>query len=111
VPIKKGTLLTGGKDGKTIRGRVVNGRWTLDKSFDGITNTTPRGIIYLITGAGGRSLYNTEQNDDPDSWQKFTDRFASNVHSLTIADVSGRTVTFRQETADGRVLDSFKITK
>jgi acid phosphatase type 7 len=111
VPVKKGTLLVGGKEGKTIRGRVVNGRWTLDKAFDGKTNTTPKGIIYLVTGAGGKSLYNVEQHDDPDSWQKFTDKFVSNVHSLTVADISGRTLTIRQLAADGRELDSFSITK
>jgi hypothetical protein len=111
VPDKKGTLLVGGKDGKTIRGRVVNGRWTLDKTFNGKTKTTPKGIIYLVTGAGGQKLYNTEQNDDPDSWQKFTAKFVSNVHSLTVADVNGKTLTIRQVTAEGKVLDKFKVTK
>ena len=111
VPDKKGTLLIGGKDGKTVRGRVVNGRWTLDRSFDGKTNTTPKGVIYLITGAGGKDLYNVEQNDDPDSWQKFTDKFVSNIHSLTVADVKGKTLTIRQLAADGKEIDQFKITK
>ena len=67
VPDKQGTLLVGGRDGKTVRGRVVNGRWTLDKSFDGRTDTTPDGVIYVVTGAGGQHLYNPEQQDDPDS--------------------------------------------
>ena len=75
VPDKKGTLLVGGRDNKNVRGRVVNGRWRLDKSFDGSSNTRPDGVIYLITGAGGQHLYNPEQTDDPDSWQKFTDKF------------------------------------
>ncbi len=110
-PAKQGTLMVGGKDGKTIRGRVVPGRWRLDKSFDGKADTTPEGVIYVVTGAGGQHLYNPEQNDDPDSWQKFTDKFVSNVHSLTVADVNGKTLTIRQVTADGRELDSFKITK
>jgi predicted phosphodiesterase len=111
VPDKKGTLLIGGKDGKTIRGRVVNGQWKLDKSFNGKSKTTPKGIIYLVTGAGGQKLYNIEQNDDPDSWQKFTDKFVSNVHSFTVADVKGKTLTIRQITAEGKVLDKFKVTK
>lgn len=110
-PIKKGTLLIGGKDGKTVRGRVVNGKWTLDKTFDGQTHTHPKGIIYLVTGAGGKELYNVEQNDDADSWQKFTDKFISNVHSLTVADVQGKTLVIRQLSADGRELDKFTITK
>jgi predicted phosphodiesterase len=69
APDKQGTLLVGGRDNKTVRGRVVNGRWTLDKSFDGRNDTTPDGVIYVITGAGGQRLYNPEQHDDPDSWQ------------------------------------------
>jgi hypothetical protein len=111
VPDNQGTLLVGGRDGKAVRGRVVNGRWTLDKSFDGRTDTTPDGVIYVVTGAGGQHLYNPEQHDDPDSWQKFTDRFVSKVHSLTVADVDGRTLTVRQVTADGREVDQFTVTK
>jgi 3',5'-cyclic AMP phosphodiesterase CpdA len=111
APDKQGTLMVGGRDGKTPRGRVVNGRWTLDKSFDGRGDTTPDGVIYVITGAGGQHLYNPEQNDDPDSWQKFTDKFASKVHSVTVADVDGGTLTVRQVAADGAELDRFVITK
>jgi hypothetical protein len=111
VPDKQGTLLVGGRDGKTVRGRVVNGRWTLDKSFDGRTDTTPNGVIYVVTGAGGQKLYNPEQQDDPDSWQKFTDKFVSTVHSLTVAEVDGKTLTIRQVAADGQELDRFTVTK
>jgi hypothetical protein len=95
APIKTGTLLVGGRDNRTIRGRVVNGQWKLDKSFDGRQNIRPKGIIYVITGAGGQDLYNREQSDDPDSWQKFTHKFVSTIHSLTVADVNGTTLTVR----------------
>jgi len=111
LPYKKSILLFGGKDNKTIRGRLVTGSWKLDKTFDGKMNTSPQGIIYIITGAGGQELYNPEQNDDPDSWEKFTNKFISNVHSLTIADVNGKTLTIRQVSADGKEIDSFKVTK
>ncbi len=108
---KNGTLLVGGKDSKSVRGRVVNGNWKLDKSFDGKINTTPQGVIYIITGAGGQELYNPEQTTDPDSWQKFTDKFLSLEHSFTVADVDGKTLIVRQISADGKELDSFKIVK
>ena len=111
VPDKKGVLLVGGMGNKTVRGRVVNGSWKLDKDFDGKTNTKPNGIIYLITGAGGNDLYNPEQQKDPDSWQKFTDKFISEVHSITVADVDDKTMTIKQLDVDGKVLDSFKVTK
>jgi 3',5'-cyclic AMP phosphodiesterase CpdA len=111
VPDRQGTLLVGGRDGKTIRGRVVNGRWMLDRAFDGRVDTTPDGVIYAITGAGGQHLYNPEQNDDPDSWQKFTDRFVSRVHSFTVADIDGKSLAIRQVASDGTELDRFSITK
>jgi hypothetical protein len=110
-PDNKGTALIGGRDNKTMRGRVINGPWQLDKSFDGRTNTTPEGVIYLITGAGGQHLYNPEQQEQHDTWQGFTDKFISKVHSLTVADVEGLTLTVRQLTAEGRELDRFVITK
>jgi acid phosphatase type 7 len=111
VTDRKGTLLVGGKDNKAVRGRVVNGKWKLDKNFDGKTNTTPQGVIYIVTGAGGQELYNPEQNNDPDSWQKFTDKFVSIEHSFTVADVDGKTLIIRQISADGKELDNFKIVK
>jgi hypothetical protein len=110
-PDNNGTLLVGGKDAATIHGRVVNGKWTLDKSFDGNTNTQPKGVIYIITGAGGQDLYNPEQQNDPDSWQKFTDKFISTIHSFTVVDINGKTATVQQEDADGKKLDVFTIIK
>jgi hypothetical protein len=110
-PDNKGTLLVGGKDAKTIRGRVVTGRWTLDKNFDGKNNTQPKGVIYVVTGAGGQELYNPEQEKDTDSWQKYTDKFISTVHSFTVVDVNGTTATIQQEDANGKKLDVFTITK
>jgi 3',5'-cyclic AMP phosphodiesterase CpdA len=110
-PDKKGTLLIGGKDNKTFRGRVVNGRWTLDKNFDGVTNTKANGVIYIVTGAGGQELYNPEQNNDPDSWQKFTAKFVSNAHSLSVIDVDGKTFTLRQVDTNGNPVDQFTIKK
>jgi hypothetical protein len=89
----------------------VAGRWTLDKSFDGRTRTRPQGVIYLITGAGGADLYNPEQQEDPSSWQEFTFKFQSKVHSLTVMDVRGRELQVRQVTAEGDELDRFVVTK
>lgn len=93
------------------RGRLVNGPWSLDKKFDGVTDTTPEGVIYLITGAGGQDLYNPEQQDQPDTWQRFTDKFVSKVHSLTTVEVDGKTLKIKQLTAEGTELDRFTITQ
>jgi hypothetical protein len=99
------------KDGKPTKTRHVDGKFTLDKSFDGHTDTSPVGVIYIVTGAGGQHLYNPEQQDDPASWQEFTYKHVSKVHSLTVADVDGGTLSIRQLTAEGDEVDRFVIKK
>jgi hypothetical protein len=83
----------------------------LDKSFNGKRNTRPNGVIYIVTGAGGQGLYNPEQTKDKDSWQKFTVKFESRVHSFTIMDVNGSTLILRQVDINGKSVDTIKITK
>ena len=109
-PDKNNVLLTTANP-NVPRGRLVNGPWSLDKTFNGTTDTTPDGVIYLITGAGGQDLYNPEQQDQPDTWQKFTDKFVSKVHSLTTVEVEGKTLRIKQVTAEGTELDRFTITQ
>ena len=92
-------------------GKKVEGTWTLDKTFNGITNTKASGVIYIVTGAGGAGLYNPEQQTKPESWQGFTDKFISETHSLTVIDVDGKRITVQQIGKDGKVLDSFTLTK
>jgi acid phosphatase type 7 len=111
APAKNGVLMVGGKEGKTVRGRVVPGLWTLDKNFGGKTNTKPNGVVYVVTGAGGQKLYNPEQNNKPDSWQKFTDKFVSNIHSFTVADVDGKNLKLRQIDVNEKEIDTITLTK
>jgi hypothetical protein len=100
-----------GEDAKRAKIRRVDGKWTLDKSFNGQSDTTPEGVIYVVTGAGGQHLYNPEQQDDPDSWQEFTHKHVSKVHSLTVADIDGPTLIVRQLTPDGEEVDRFTISR
>jgi hypothetical protein len=99
------------KDGSVPKARRVDGKFTLDRSFDGRTDTSPDGVIYIVTGAGGQHLYNPEQQDDPASWQEFTLKHVSKMHSLTVADVDGPSLTVRQLTAEGEEVDRFVIKK
>ncbi len=109
-PDNLGIQLVAGANNVKI-GKTVNGRWILDKSFNGKRNTKPNGIIYITTGAGGQGLYNPEQEKDTDSWQKFTVKFVSTVHSFTIMDVDGNTLMLRQVDINGRTVDTIKIKK
>ncbi len=110
VPDGTGVPMVGNTD-NIRRGRVVNGRWTLDKNFNGKRKTKPNGVIYIVTGAGGQGLYNPEQTTDKNSWQKFTVKFESRVHSFTVMDVMGKSLTLRQVDINGKEVDRIKITK
>lgn len=107
---KTGIQLVSGA-AKTAAGKIVTGKWTLDKSFNGKDKTRPNGVIYIVTGAGGQDLYNGDQQDDKDSWQGFTSQFISKVHTFTVADVKGKTLLVRQLTAEGKEVDVFTISK
>ena len=54
VPDIAGTLLVRGINNNIFHGRVVNGKWILDKNFNGKRNAKPNGVIYIVTGAGGQ---------------------------------------------------------
>jgi hypothetical protein len=99
-------------DGKTAgpRGEVA-GNWTLDKTFGDGEKAKPHGVIYIVSGAGGAELYNPEQQTDPAGWQPFTDKFISQVHSLSVIDIEGRTFRLKQVSETGETVDSFRISK
>lgn len=111
VPAKEnGAKPVIGPDGKR-QSRHVDGKWTLDKKFNGTTNTAPAGVIYVISGAGGQHLYNPEQQDDPASWQEFTAKHISKHHTLSVVEIDAGALTLRQLTADGYEADRFTIKK
>jgi hypothetical protein len=99
-------------DGKPVgpKGEVA-GDWNLDHQFGSGAQAKPRGVIYIISGGGGASLYNPEQQTDPASWLPFTDRFFSVQNSFSVVDIKGKTLLFRQISIAGKEVDSFQISK
>ena len=89
----------------------VAGDWKLDKTFGDGATAKPRGVIYIVSGAGGAELYNPEQQTDPASWQTFTDKFISEIHSLSVIDVGEKTFRLKQVSETGETVDSFRISK
>jgi acid phosphatase type 7 len=67
--------------------------------------------VYIVTGAGGQTLYNPEQQKKPETWQKFTVKFISEVHSFTVVDIHGGELRLEQVSEDGDILDQILITK
>ena len=97
----------------------VDGTFTLDPEFDGVTNTKPKGIIYIVTGAGGAGLYDPVLSGKPDLWKHepqdnwvpFTAKIVSDIHSFTMIETNGKTLTLKQLNAKGEAFDEIKVTK
>ncbi|MBI2809731.1 MAG: metallophosphoesterase [Candidatus Melainabacteria bacterium] len=87
---------------------TVSGTFKLDTDYNGTTVTKPKGVIYVVTGAGGAQLYSVKQQTDK---TEFICKFNGDVHSYTVCDINGDTMDVRQVTEDGAPLDEFKLTK
>lgn len=98
-------------DGPVRADGLLPGHWTLDRAFDGRTRTRPDGVIYLVTGAGGARLYDSQWRGDPTPRESFTARFVSSTHSLTIVDVDDRRLFVRQVSGEGTEIDRFTVTR
>jgi hypothetical protein len=97
----------------------VDGTFTLDTTFDGSTDTTPEGIIYIVTGSGGGGLYDSDLSQKPElwkhepksNWEPFTQKFISNKHSFTLIETMGKELTLQQIDLTGKVIDQIKMTQ
>lgn len=97
----------------------VDGKFKLDTKFDGVVNTKPDGIIYIVSGAGGAVLYDTEISGKPEMWKHepasnwvpFTVKIISDVHSYTYIETEGKKLTFKQYDVKDNEIDSIVITK
>jgi hypothetical protein len=97
----------------------VDGKFTLDQEFDGVTKTKPKGIIYIVTGAGGAALYDKEMSAKPfmwkhepqENWVPFTVKMVSDIHSFTLIETAGKKLQLRQLDSRNQVIDQITITK
>ena len=98
--------------------RLVPGKFTVDRNFDGKTVTKADGIIYVTTGAGGKELYDPGFTDSPEKWQhpednnvEYVARFVSDRHSLTVFEMDHLSLTMTQIDEWGRKIESIHVTK
>lgn len=85
---------------------TVTGSLALDKAFDGVKNTRPQGVIYLVDGGGGAYLHDS---GPPPALEPYTVKMESNAHSFTVLDVKDDKATFRQVTSKGKEIDRFVL--
>jgi hypothetical protein len=98
--------------------RFVPGAFTVDRAFDGKTKTKPNGVIYVTTGAGGKSLYGADIHGDPAKWVHPEDGnvaycscVVSDRHSFTLFETTGDALVMTQIDQWGQELDSVRVTK
>jgi hypothetical protein len=97
----------------------VNGKFTLDKVFDGVKNTTPNGVIHIVAGGGGAGLYGPGFDETKPVIEKkfganyadFTSRMVVDRHSFTVLDCAPERLQLRAVAANGDELDRIVITK
>ena len=100
------------------RDRKVPGTFTIDTTFDGVTHTQPNGVLYIVTGAGGKHLYDAGWTDQPDLWKHPEDgnvdyvvKMVTDRHSLSVFEVDGGRLTMAQVDETGREFDRITVTK
>jgi predicted phosphodiesterase len=100
------------------KGRV-NGDFVLDETFDGAKDTTPEGIIHIVSGGGGATLYSVNlektiaglKKDHPGNYVPFTAKYYAEKHSFSVLDLTATEFSLRQINLEGQEIDRFKITK
>lgn len=117
-PLKFAPAGPGKSADRGAKDRRVPGTFTIDTSFDGVTNTRPNGILYIVTGAGGKHLYDAGFTDNPARWKHADDGHADYVvkmvtdrHSLSVFDVDGTRLTMAQIDEAGQEFDRITVTK
>jgi calcineurin-like phosphoesterase family protein len=98
--------------------RRVAGTFTVDRAFDGVAATRPDGVLYIVTGAGGKHLYDPGFTDTPSRWTHADDdhveyvaKMVTDRHSLSVFDVDGRRLTMTQIDEAGAEIDRIVVTK
>ncbi len=106
-------------DGAGLVKGKVNGTFELDTAFDGVTNTAPKGVIHIVAGGGGASLYGPGLDKVVDQLKKdhganfapYTAKHIVDRHSFVVLDATPDRLDFRALGADGAELDRIAITK
>lgn len=98
--------------------RRIPGRFALDRRFDGKSVRKADGIIYVVTGAGGQTLYGEHLHNAPERWrleddgrEEYVARFVSDRHSLSVFEIDGDRLDFRQVDEHGREIEHLQLAR
>jgi hypothetical protein len=84
-----------------------------------MTHTRPDGLIHLVAGGGGGTLYKGEleknaayfQSQKPGNWVPFTAKFVADGHSFTVFELTPERLLLRAIDAKGGEIDRCLMTK
>jgi acid phosphatase type 7 len=101
------------------KGAMFDGKFTLDKAFDGVKNTKANGVIHVVAGGGGASLYGPGldqtapklRKDHGDNFADYTAKMVADKHSFVVLDVAPGRMQMRAISETGEELDRFVLTK
>jgi hypothetical protein len=88
----------------------VQGELLIDYSFDGVNNKTPNGVIYLVTGAGGK-LVSDKLRPSISGVSATTCKIIDDCCSFTLLETESNRALIRQISEDGVELDRIEIVK
>jgi hypothetical protein len=97
----------------------VDGNFTIDETFDGISQTHPNGVIHIVSGGGGATLHSpnfesaTEYLRDkyPGNWAQFTAKYYASGHSFSLIELGPRHLLLRQINSKGEEVDRMLVNK
>ena len=100
-------------------GGKVNGKFTLDTAFDGVKNTKANGIIHVVAGGGGASLYGPGLDKTAETlkaahganYGEYTAKMVADEHSFVVLDMSPERLQMTAFGAKGNELDRIAMTK
>jgi hypothetical protein len=97
----------------------VDGKFALDTAFDGKKNTRPDGVIHVVAGGGGASLYGPGLDETAPYLRKefganyadFTARLVADRHSFVVLNIAPDRLELQAINDTGDELDRITITK
>jgi acid phosphatase type 7 len=89
---------------------TIDGDMQIDYAYDSTGSNLPQGIIYVISGSGGR-LVSTESKERAGKAGPESLLINDRKRSFTRVDVDGRVLTVTQLTSNRQVIDTFTIDK
>jgi hypothetical protein len=103
---------------RDARGRV-DGDFQLDMRFDGKQETSPKGVIHIVSGGGGATLYAASleksaaqlHKDHGANYTDYTAVHTADRHSFVMVELSPQRFEARALDAQGQIIDQFLITK